>query len=147
MACARNARRMNAARNCGRPKRSRVKYEPIRSSRVFYHVGSCSGKVSPMSDSEAEVKDNFHRGTAGPSFAAGTEPSYAHTLFYGPDGLRPGWGLGFYVISFLLLQQFAVQLAWVRDLGDSGLWSKMLEEVGDFLAATIPAIVLARIER
>jgi len=101
-----------------------------------------------MNDSEVEAKDNSTgAGPVGPAFATATEPSYAHTLFYGPDGLRPGWGLGFYVLSFLLLQQFAVQLAWVRDLGDSGLWSKMLEEVGDLLAAVIPAIVLARIER
>jgi membrane protease YdiL (CAAX protease family) len=82
-----------------------------------------------------------------PTFAAATAPSYAHTLFYGPEGLRPGWGFTFYVIGFLALQTLAVQLAWARDLGDSGLWSRMLEEIGDLLAAIIPAVVLARIER
>ena len=81
------------------------------------------------------------------SFSVATAPSYAQTLFYGPDGLRPGWGFAFYVLGFLALQSIAVQLAWSRDLGDSGLWSKLLEEVGDLFAALIPALVLARVER
>ena len=38
-ACAKKQSSSNPARNCGRPKRSRVKYGRIRSSRVFYHVG------------------------------------------------------------------------------------------------------------
>ena len=82
-----------------------------------------------------------------PAFSAATAPSYAHTLFFGPDGLRPGWGFAFYVVAFLGLQSLAVELAWFRDLGDSGLWSKLLEEVGDLFAALIPALVLARVER
>lgn len=40
-----------------------------------------------------------------------------------------------------------MQLAWARDLGHSGLWSRMIEEVGNFLAAVIPALILARVER
>lgn len=82
-----------------------------------------------------------------PIFAAATTPSYIDTLFRGADGLRPGWGFAFYAIAFVLIQRFAVELAWARDLGDSGLWSRLLEEVGDFLAAVIPAVVLSRIER
>jgi len=82
-----------------------------------------------------------------PAFAVATAPSYIDTLFWGPDGLRPGWGLAFYAITFLLLQSLGAQLATARDLGDSGLWSMLLEKLGDFLAAVIPAVVLARIER
>lgn len=102
-----------------------------------------------MSELEEEKKNGSSTtpGRADPAFAAVTAPSYAYTLFWGPDGLRPGWGFGFYVAAFLLLQAIAVQLAWVRDLGDSGLWSKLLEEIGNFLAASIPALALARIER
>jgi uncharacterized protein len=81
-----------------------------------------------------------------PQFAAATEPSYAQTLFLGPDGIRPGWGFAFYLVTFLILQKLAVDLAWARNLGYSGLWSMMLEEFGSFLAAVIPAIVLARVE-
>jgi uncharacterized protein len=81
-----------------------------------------------------------------PEFAAAIQPSYVRTLFLGPDGLRPGWGFTFYVATFYALQWLAVQLAWARDLGAHGLWSELLEECGNLLAATIPAAILARIE-
>jgi CAAX protease family protein len=81
-----------------------------------------------------------------PEFAAATQPSYAQTLFLGPDGLRPGWGLVFFVATFLLLQKVAVDLAWSHDFGASGLWGMMLEEFGNLVAAAIPTVILARIE-
>jgi len=100
-----------------------------------------------MSDLEAtKGPTSAGRGTD-PAFAAATAPSYVDTLFRSPDGLRPGWGLAFYVIAFLFLQQAVVQAAWARDLGYSGLWSDLLEKIGNFLAAAIPAVVLSRIER
>lgn len=83
---------------------------------------------------------------SGPDFGVATQPSYAHTLFLGPDGLRPGWGFAFYLAMFLLLQKLAVYLAWSRDFGSSGLWSMMLEEFGNMAAALIPAMVLGRVE-
>ncbi len=84
---------------------------------------------------------------SGPDFAVATQPSYARTLFLGSQGLRPGWGLAFYALLFILLQRLAVNWAWSRDLGASGLWSMMLEEFGSLVAAVIPAVVLARVER
>jgi hypothetical protein len=116
---------------------------------VFYHVEGGCGNLSTMSDLETETNDSSSTPVrpSDPAFSAATAPSYVHTLFWGPDGLRPGWGFTFYVIAFLALQSLAVQLAWLHDLGDSGLWSKLLEEFGNLLAAIIPAIVLARIER
>jgi len=81
-----------------------------------------------------------------PAFAVATQPSYVRTLFLGPDGLRPGWGFAFYAVSFYALQRAAVDLAWARNLGAGGLWSSLLEEFGDLLAAVIPAFVLARVE-
>jgi membrane protease YdiL (CAAX protease family) len=86
------------------------------------------------------------RTTAAPDFSVATQPSYARTLFLASDGLRPGWGLAFYAGMFLALQKVAAELAWSRDLGASGLWSMLLEEFGDMMAAVIPAIVLARVE-
>ena len=83
----------------------------------------------------------------GPDFAVATQPSYARTLFLGPEGLRPGWGLAFYAVMFYPLQRLAVDLASSRDFGASGLWSMMLEELGRLVSAVIPAVVLARIER
>jgi membrane protease YdiL (CAAX protease family) len=78
-----------------------------------------------------------------PSFAAANAPSYARILFFGSDGLRPGWGLAIYAISFYFLQ---LGLAWSVELGRSGLRSTLLEELASFLAAVVPAIVLSRIE-
>lgn len=82
-----------------------------------------------------------------PDFTAADQPSYAQTLFFGPDGLRPGWGLAFYFGMFYALQQFASVLAWSRDFGASGLWSALLEEFGMLVSALVPSFVLARIER
>jgi len=81
-----------------------------------------------------------------PEFAVATEPSYARTLFLGPDGLRPGWGFAVYALMFYAAQKLAVELAWARDLGPSGLWSGLLEELGNVLAALLPAVVLAGVE-
>jgi uncharacterized protein len=81
-----------------------------------------------------------------PAFAAASQPSYARTLFLGADGLRPGWGFAFYVLMFYAAQSLAVELARARDLGAGRLWSDLLEEFLNFLAALIPSVVLARIE-
>ncbi len=82
-----------------------------------------------------------------PQFAVASAPSYARTLFLGPDGLRFGWGLAFYAVGFLTLQRLLVDLAWSHDWGASGLWSSMLAEFASLLAAVIPALVLARVEQ
>lgn len=104
-----------------------------------------------MADSEIDQTHNPAStpgaGPSMPEFAAASAPSYARTLFFGSDGLRPGWGLAFYAVCFLGLQRFAVQLASSREFGASGLWSMLLEEFGSLLAALIPAICLTRIER
>jgi CAAX protease family protein len=104
-----------------------------------------------MIDSETKGQNDSAAGSAssgnGPEFAAAAAPSYVRTLFLGPDGLRPGWGLLFYGVTFFALQNLAAAAAWSRDLGASGLWSAMLEEFGNFIAAVIPTIVLARVER
>src|SRR5579864_7596338 len=84
---------------------------------------------------------------SGPEFAAATQPSYARTLFLGTDGLRLGWGLAFYLAAFLLLQKIVVGLVVIHDFGGSGLWAMMLEEFGNLVAAVIPAVVLAIVER
>jgi uncharacterized protein len=84
---------------------------------------------------------------SGPAFAAVNQPPYARTLFLGPDGLRPGWGFVFYFAAFYVLQRLAVDVAWAHEFGAGGLWSSLLEEFGDLLAAIIPAVVLARVEQ
>lgn len=82
-----------------------------------------------------------------PEFAVASAPSYARTLFLGPDGLRFGWGLALYAVSFLILQRLFLDLAWSHDWGASGLWSSLLAEFASLLAAVIPSLVLARVEQ
>ena len=80
-----------------------------------------------------------------PDFAV--QPSYVRTVFLGPDGLRAGWGFAFYVAMLYLLQFVASRWAGSVELGASGLWSMMLEELGVLVAAVIPALVLGRVEK
>jgi hypothetical protein len=83
--------------------------------------------------------------TAAPDFAV--QPSYVRTLFMGPDGLRAGWGLAFYIALFYPLQFVATRWAGSLTLDANGLWPMMLEELGVMLAAVLPALLLAKIER
>lgn len=109
-------------------------------------VGGTTGMSNLETQSDSGASPNL-RSSSGPEFSAAMQPSYVRTLFLGPDGLRPGWGFAFYVIAFYALQKVAADLAWARDLGSEGLWSSLLEEFGDFLAAVIPSILLCRVER
>jgi hypothetical protein len=81
-----------------------------------------------------------------PDFAAAVQPSYVRTVFFGPDGLKPGWGFAFYVAMFYPLQFIATRWAGSFEPAN-GLFSTMLEELGVLLAAMLPALVLARVER
>lgn len=80
-----------------------------------------------------------------PIFAAAAQPSYTRTLFVGPDGLRPGWGLAFYFLTFYCLQRLLDFWSESWKLGE--LRAMMGAEFGSFLAALIPALILARVER
>jgi uncharacterized protein len=80
-----------------------------------------------------------------PSFAAVIQPSYVRTLFLGPEGLRAGWGLLSYILLFYALQRMASGFADSLNLG--ALRTMMLEELGSFAAAAVPAVILSRIER
>jgi len=82
---------------------------------------------------------------AGPDFAV--QPSYVRTVFLGPDGLRWGWGFAFYVAMFYPLQFVASRWAGSVELGANGLWSMMLAEFALLVAAVVPAVVLARVEK
>jgi membrane protease YdiL (CAAX protease family) len=84
---------------------------------------------------------------AAPDFEAAVQPSYVRTVFLGPNGLRAGWGLAFYVAMFYLLHSVLGRWAGSLELGLNGLWSMMLEEFVVLIAAMVPAVVLVRIER
>jgi membrane protease YdiL (CAAX protease family) len=83
--------------------------------------------------------------SAGPEFAV--QPSYVRTVFWGADGLRPGWGIAFYFVMFYPLQFVITRWVGSLELGAQGLWSMTLAEFGLLVAAVIPSIVLARVER
>lgn len=85
------------------------------------------------------------RPAAVPDFAV--QPSYVRTVFLGPDGLRAGWGFAFYVAMFYPLQFVVSRWVGSLELGASGLWSMMLEELGMLLAAALPAVVLGGVEK
>jgi uncharacterized protein len=81
----------------------------------------------------------------GPDF--GVQPSYVRTVFFGPDGLKAGWGIAFYVAMFYPLQFVVSRWAGSLELGASGIWSMMVAEFGLVVAAVAPALVLQRVER
>jgi membrane protease YdiL (CAAX protease family) len=80
-----------------------------------------------------------------PDFAV--QPSYVRTVFLGPDGLRAGWGFEFYVLMLYVLRFIVGRWAGALQTGGSQLWSMMLEELVALVAAVVPAVVLARVER
>jgi uncharacterized protein len=82
-----------------------------------------------------------------PNLAAAVLPSYVRTVFLGPEGLRPAWGFTLYVAIFYVLQFVITRWVGSMDLGASGLWSMMLTEFGLFVAAVVPSLILARVER
>jgi membrane protease YdiL (CAAX protease family) len=95
-----------------------------------------------MSDPEAQTEI---KPPPAPEFAAASQPSYARTLFLGPDGLRAGWGFVFYVAMFVPLRDVGVNLVASSHL--AVLWTMLLEELAVLAAAVIPALVLMRVER
>jgi uncharacterized protein len=107
----------------------------------------CAMEEGMNVSSEQQVSLTPVAPTPVPDFAAAVQPSYVRTVFLGPEGLRAGWGLAFYVTMFYPLQFVASRWAGSLELGASGLWSMMLEEFGVLVAAVVPALVLARVER
>ena len=101
-----------------------------------------------MNDPETQIESRpaANDAASAPEFAAASQPSYAHTLFLGADGLRPGWGLAFYVLGYWGLRRLSEQLAYSQILG-GGLRAVLWDECGSLLAALIPALVLMRVER
>src|SRR5258708_2711114 len=100
-----------------------------------------------MSD-ETNILGEEPRPTAGtplPEFTI--QSSYVRTVFLGPEGLRAGWGLAFYIGIFYPMRFVVSRWTGSFQLGGNGLWSMLLEELGVLAAAMLPALVLARVER
>jgi membrane protease YdiL (CAAX protease family) len=100
-----------------------------------------SDRASPAQDAE------FGAAGAGPAPHFAVQASYVRTVFFGSDGLRAGWGLAFYVGMFYPLQFMASRWAWSLKFGGAWLWSMALAEFGVLVAAIVPSLVLARVEK
>lgn len=83
-------------------------------------------------------------------FAAASQPSYGRTLFFGPDGLRAGWGLVLYLLQLLILLRLTNWLVidlvqfWPRT---SPRIIELIAELASLVAAVVPALVMMRIEK
>src|SRR5579871_5640688 len=105
-----------------------------------------------MSDLEIKTADETPENSPplppAPQFAVAQQPSYARTLFMGPDGLRPGWGIAFYGVMFYLLQWIAVAGLpnWLSSRVASGI-TEALMELALLVAAVVPALVLGKVEK
>jgi uncharacterized protein len=81
-----------------------------------------------------------------PNFAAAAQPSYLRTLFLGPEGLRPGWGLALYFVMFVALKWVADKVGAYWNFGGP-LRADLFNELTAFVTVAIPALVMARVER
>src|ERR1700683_753433 len=79
--------------------------------------------------------------------SAGEAPQvpWLQTVFVGDDGLRAGWAFAIYLGMFAAMLAVSDWLISSLHLGE--LWSMMLGEAGVFAAATIPALIMGRIEK
>ncbi len=74
-----------------------------------------------------------------------SQEPWLRKVFVGPSGLRPGWSFALYLGMFALV--VAIGGWWADSLHLGELWSQMFSELGVLVAAIIPALVMARIER
>src|SRR5262249_31479593 len=82
------------------------------------------------------------------SQAIAPEPSLARRLFLNPQGIRAGWRLLVYLLMALgmaLALGFILQLSHAH--GPASLWAQVAQEGTLVLAAIVPALVMARIEK
>ena len=81
----------------------------------------------------------------GVSAGEAAQVPWLRTVFVGDDGLRAGWAFAIYLGMFAALLAVSSWLISSLHLGE--LWSMMLGEAGVFAAATIPALIMGRIEK
>lgn len=70
--------------------------------------------------------------------------SLIHTVFIGPNGLRAGWRFAIYLAMFYALSRLLIH---VHPHQLPPLWVFLLSECEALVAAVVPALIMARIER
>ncbi|HKC72168.1 MAG TPA: type II CAAX endopeptidase family protein [Terriglobales bacterium] len=77
-------------------------------------------------------------------------PSRGQRVFLGPQGLRPGWRFLIYLsLGIICFFAFGAVLQWLFPARRAGFsaWATLASEVGIFLAALVPALILGKFER
>ena len=103
-----------------------------------------AGKFPAESDWMADSHDTALQTGGGEHETPPAEPRLRR-IFLGPAGMRSGWSFALYVAMFAVV---LVSGSWLLDslrLGE--LWSQLFSEFGVLMAAVIPALAMARIEK
>jgi uncharacterized protein len=100
---------------------------------------------------ELDSKTKLDAGLEAPSMPPSSHsilPKPAHRIFFGQDGLRPGWRiflyLGMGIILFLILASFQ---SLFSPHGPGRLWRDMFIEAALAVSCLLPAYVMAAIEK
>jgi CAAX protease family protein len=73
---------------------------------------------------------------------------FPFSIFLGPDGLRAGWRLLIYYALYRgLIYVGSIVLGLISTSGSSRLWLYMAGEFSALVAAVLPALLMARLER
>jgi uncharacterized protein len=118
--------------------------------RFAHNFGMNDGPLARENVPKTVAQSRTAQPTSAPEFSAASQPSYARVLFLGPQGLRPGWGFAVYVVAFFLLQRLTEWCVtiWVHSsLRMSPRLNEALFEFAGLVAAVVPAVILATVEK
>jgi CAAX protease family protein len=105
-------------------------------------AGSPHGHVGPTD----ERLDQPDPGFVSPLQRPLLEPM--STIFIGPEGLRPGWRLLLYVVTWRALRMLlGILLEDIDPHVAVKLWLDLITEAGSFVVVAIPALVMGWIEK
>ncbi len=101
-----------------------------------------------MTDPQPQLEVSPDSAPQPQSLLVSPEPHWFSTLFFGPEGLRSGWGLALYLVLFRLLimgAQVLLRPAMHRLTGT--LWKDLAQYLAITTCVILPAVVMSRIEK
>jgi membrane protease YdiL (CAAX protease family) len=123
----------------------------MKGSRVFYHVLRCAGgnfMIDDPREGTLPAAGTTGGETPGPQpVAAAPASSTSVAVFIGRDGLRSGWGFVLYLLMFGACITGLSLLPRLMHLHLSGIWGFSMGEALSLVAALVPALVMAYIEK
>ena len=123
-----------------------------KADRVFYHVGDMDSNPQPPSaPGQERAAQELPAGTspagAAPALAEVRQDSPLHKLFFGRQGLYPGYRWLIYLaMGAAVLLLLLVLMRAVHPRHGGPVWWTMVAEGCMMLAAILPAFVIARLE-